>query len=360
MGAESRADRHAHRLQPAGGLRPVGVHRCPGSRRRAGQAARQPDPLPRDGGGGDGDRKLSWKLELGGKQFGKGESAITARLPLMVRPSPPRFLNFGDRFELPVVLQNQTDAAMQVDVAVRAAQRRAHGRRRVQGHGPGQRPRRGALPGHDGQRRHGPLPGGRRAGAETRFLSGRRRRAVRAAGLDARHDGGVRGLRGRRFRRREPAGDRPDERLHPVRRAGDHDLFDGAAGADRRRALPGLLPVRVLRAARLAHPGRGGAARRPHGVRGRGAADAGGDRGRGGSRHRAAARHAEPRRRLPDLAARAGVVAVQQHPRGQRPAAGEAQGLRGARGDAGPGRTAICGTSRTTSRRTGAPTSATR
>ena len=47
----------------------------------------------------------------GGKQFGKGESTITARLPLMVRPSPPRFLNFGDRFELPVVLQNQTDAA---------------------------------------------------------------------------------------------------------------------------------------------------------------------------------------------------------------------------------------------------------
>ncbi len=54
-----------------------------------------------------------------GKQFGKGESSITARLPLMVRPSPPRFLNFGDRFELPVVLQNQTDAAMTVDVVVR-------------------------------------------------------------------------------------------------------------------------------------------------------------------------------------------------------------------------------------------------
>jgi alpha-2-macroglobulin len=38
----------------------------------------------------------------------------------MVRPSPPRFLNFGDRFELPVVVQNQTDSPMQVDVAVRA------------------------------------------------------------------------------------------------------------------------------------------------------------------------------------------------------------------------------------------------
>ncbi|MDX2039815.1 MAG: alpha-2-macroglobulin family protein [Acidobacteriota bacterium] len=57
----------------------------------------------------------------GEKQFGKGESAITARLPLMARPSAPRFLNFGDRFELPVVVQNQTDAPMTVDVAVRAS-----------------------------------------------------------------------------------------------------------------------------------------------------------------------------------------------------------------------------------------------
>jgi len=56
----------------------------------------------------------------GDKQFGKGESTITARLPLMIRPSPPRFLNFGDTFELPVVVQNQTDAPMTVRVAARA------------------------------------------------------------------------------------------------------------------------------------------------------------------------------------------------------------------------------------------------
>ncbi|MEO7096877.1 MAG: alpha-2-macroglobulin family protein, partial [Polyangiales bacterium] len=55
----------------------------------------------------------------GEKQFGKGESAITARLPLMVRPSPPRFLNFGDTFELPVVVQNQTDTVMTVKLAAR-------------------------------------------------------------------------------------------------------------------------------------------------------------------------------------------------------------------------------------------------
>jgi uncharacterized protein YfaS (alpha-2-macroglobulin family) len=57
----------------------------------------------------------------GGKQFGSGESSITARQPLMVRPSAPRFLNFGDRFELPVVLQNQTDAPAEVEVAVRVS-----------------------------------------------------------------------------------------------------------------------------------------------------------------------------------------------------------------------------------------------
>ncbi len=52
--------------------------------------------------------------------FGSGESNLTARLPVMVRPSPPRFLNFGDKFELPVVVQNQTDKPISVDVAIRA------------------------------------------------------------------------------------------------------------------------------------------------------------------------------------------------------------------------------------------------
>lgn len=55
----------------------------------------------------------------GERRFGLGESTVTARLPLMVRPSPPRFLNFGDELELPVVLQNQTDDPLVVHVAVR-------------------------------------------------------------------------------------------------------------------------------------------------------------------------------------------------------------------------------------------------
>lgn len=57
----------------------------------------------------------------GARQFGTGESSVTARLPLMVRPSPPRFLNAGDRFELPVVVQNQTDAPLAVAVAARGS-----------------------------------------------------------------------------------------------------------------------------------------------------------------------------------------------------------------------------------------------
>jgi len=60
----------------------------------------------------------------GAQRIGKGESALTARLPLMARVSAPRFLNFGDRCELPVTLQNQTDAPMTVDVAVRATNAR--------------------------------------------------------------------------------------------------------------------------------------------------------------------------------------------------------------------------------------------
>lgn len=57
----------------------------------------------------------------GADRFGKGESTITARLPLQVRPSAPRFLNFGDRFELPIVVQNQTDAPIDVDIALQVA-----------------------------------------------------------------------------------------------------------------------------------------------------------------------------------------------------------------------------------------------
>ena len=55
-------------------------------------AFRMPDNLTRY-------RVMAVAVE-GSKFYGLGESNITARLELMVRPSPPRFLNFGDTFEL--------------------------------------------------------------------------------------------------------------------------------------------------------------------------------------------------------------------------------------------------------------------
>ncbi|MCX6043780.1 MAG: MG2 domain-containing protein, partial [Chloroflexi bacterium] len=55
------------------------------------------------------------------KYFGSAETNITARLPLMIRPAAPRFLNFGDKFELPIVVQNQTDEPMTVNMAVRSS-----------------------------------------------------------------------------------------------------------------------------------------------------------------------------------------------------------------------------------------------
>ncbi len=60
-------------------------------------------------------------VDQSGRQYGSGESNLVARLPLMVRPSAPRFLNFGDSFELPVLLQNQTGDPIEVDVVVQGS-----------------------------------------------------------------------------------------------------------------------------------------------------------------------------------------------------------------------------------------------
>lgn len=57
----------------------------------------------------------------GADRFGSGESSITARLPVQVRPSAPRFANFGDAFELPVVVQNTTDADVEAQVVLETA-----------------------------------------------------------------------------------------------------------------------------------------------------------------------------------------------------------------------------------------------
>ena len=82
-----------------------------------------------------------------GKRFGKGESNITAQQPLMVRPSAPRFMNFGDKVELPVVVQNQTDKDMTVDVAVRATNALLTGESGKRVVDQSQRPRRSSFSG---------------------------------------------------------------------------------------------------------------------------------------------------------------------------------------------------------------------
>eukprot|EP01129_Flabellula_baltica_P010788 TRINITY_DN4605_c0_g1_i1.p1 TRINITY_DN4605_c0_g1~~TRINITY_DN4605_c0_g1_i1.p1 ORF type:complete len:1414 (-),score=325.84 TRINITY_DN4605_c0_g1_i1:355-4551(-) len=62
-----------------------------------------------------------WAIAIGKDlpYSGVGESLITAQLPLVVRVSPPRFLTYGDRFELPVIVQNLFDIPLQVKVAIR-------------------------------------------------------------------------------------------------------------------------------------------------------------------------------------------------------------------------------------------------
>lgn len=59
---------------------------------------------------------------------GTGESNITARLPVTVRPTPPQFANFGDVFEFPVIVQNATDEPLDVDVALRSTNLSVDGR----------------------------------------------------------------------------------------------------------------------------------------------------------------------------------------------------------------------------------------
>jgi hypothetical protein len=64
------------------------------ARGRAAAKVKLPDSLTR--------YRVMAVAAAGRNRFGSAEDAIVARLPLMVRASPPRFLNFGDRIGLPV------------------------------------------------------------------------------------------------------------------------------------------------------------------------------------------------------------------------------------------------------------------
>jgi alpha-2-macroglobulin len=57
----------------------------------------------------------------GAARFGTGEAAVTARREMTVRVTAPRFLNHGDRFEMPVLVQNVSSRTLVIDVAARAS-----------------------------------------------------------------------------------------------------------------------------------------------------------------------------------------------------------------------------------------------
>ena len=227
------ADSRAHRFRGARALRRHGAARLGRPRTRAAEAARQPHALPRDGG-----RRLGGSpLRLGrgcarGSPAADGATLATA-LPELRRPL--RAAGGGP----------EPDGSR--DVGRRGSarpKRRAHRRRRPAHAGGRERPRRGALPDGRGARRDDADPGGRRVGP------GRGRGGDRAAGVDTRHHRGLRDLRPGRRGRRRPAGARSRRCSSRARRARAHDLVDGAPGADRRRAVPRGLPLRVRGAAR--------------------------------------------------------------------------------------------------------------
>lgn len=60
-------------------------------------------------------------------RFGRGEATLTARRELTVRPTLPRFLNFGDTTSLPVLVQNLGGTPLEVEVALRAQGLRVEG-----------------------------------------------------------------------------------------------------------------------------------------------------------------------------------------------------------------------------------------
>ncbi len=63
--------------------------------------------------------------------FGKGEGTIVTQRKVNARTQAPRFLAQGDRFELPVVVQNLDATARTIEVAVRAANLAGGGGKRV-------------------------------------------------------------------------------------------------------------------------------------------------------------------------------------------------------------------------------------
>lgn len=60
-----------------------------------------------------------WAVAANDKQYGLGEMSFTVELPIMIRPSLPRFLNYGDMAYVSVILQNQTDLSLLLHTGLR-------------------------------------------------------------------------------------------------------------------------------------------------------------------------------------------------------------------------------------------------
>ncbi|MDC0719607.1 Ig-like domain-containing alpha-2-macroglobulin family protein [Nannocystis bainbridge] len=54
-------------------------------------------------------------------RFGSGEASVKVRKPIMLRPSLPRFANFGDKFEASVMVDNQTSEPQAILVGTRGS-----------------------------------------------------------------------------------------------------------------------------------------------------------------------------------------------------------------------------------------------
>ena len=93
-----------------------------------------------------------------GSRFGAGESTLTARLPLQIQPSAPRFANYGDRFDLSVVVQNQTAKDMVADVVAETSNLRLTDAPGVRVTVPANDRVEVPLPGRDRCRGYRPLP----------------------------------------------------------------------------------------------------------------------------------------------------------------------------------------------------------
>ena len=127
-------------------------------------APRQPHPLPRDG------RRRIRRPAVRHRRGQRDRRAAADGPPDARRASSTS----ATAFELPVVVQNDTDAPLDADVVVETANLGADAARRRAGHRPGQRPGRGALPaGRRGGR------AGARCGSPRSAASGPTRRPCR-------------------------------------------------------------------------------------------------------------------------------------------------------------------------------------